>query len=196
MGPNDDSRLSTDPQGYFSRSLALLGMRSGEETGTRGKATLAVLVLASLILGCKIDSTRPPYGPIEGASDVKVELKAPAATQILAERLLADSLPVTRIELRDGWMETPWFDAATGKPTNQRRLGPEVVRVRAWVDPLEVGHSRLTVETLFRPLADPSVSDRELDRQVPPDHPTAARVDSVLKAMLRQYGDTSAGAGT
>ena len=154
--------------------------------------TRVLLLLVPLALGCKIDTTRPPYGPIDGATEIKIELKVSVATEILADRLRADSIPVTRVEVRDGWMESPWFDATTRRPTTRRRLGPEVVRVRAWVDPLEVGHSRLTVETLFRPLADPSLPDRELDRQVPPDHPTAVRVDSVLQRMLRQYGDTAA----
>jgi hypothetical protein len=46
----------------------------------------------------------------------------------------------------------------------------------------------LTVETLYRPLADPSLPERELERQVPRVHPTAVKVERVLEALLKRHG--------
>jgi hypothetical protein len=46
----------------------------------------------------------------------------------------------------------------------------------------------LTVETLYRPLADPSLPERELDRQVPRDHPVGKKVEKLLEDMLKRYG--------
>ena len=46
----------------------------------------------------------------------------------------------------------------------------------------------LTVETLYRPAADPSLSERELERQVPQTHPTALKVVAVLEALLKRHG--------
>jgi hypothetical protein len=46
----------------------------------------------------------------------------------------------------------------------------------------------LTVETLYRPLADPSLPERELERQVPLVHPTAVKVVRVLEALLKRHG--------
>jgi hypothetical protein len=43
------------------------------------------------------------------------------------------------------------------------------------------------VETVFRPLADPSLSSRELDRQVPPDHPIAKRITEILTQLAKLY---------
>jgi hypothetical protein len=44
------------------------------------------------------------------------------------------------------------------------------------------------VETIYRPVADPSVPDRELDRQVPRDHPVAIKVRAALQNLVKQYG--------
>jgi len=147
------------------------------------------LGLLALLLACQATTTRPTYGPVSGAETVVLELEVPGATRLLADRLKADSLPVTVIEQRDGFVETPWFDTTTSKPTGRRPLGAGVVRVRGWVDPEKPGFSRLTVETLFRDIADPSLPERELDREVPPDHPTAVRVRAVLDSLRKRYGE-------
>ena len=53
--------------------------------------------------------------------------------------------------------------------------------MRAWAEPTHPGNSKVTVETLYRPLADPSLPERELDRQVPRDHPVAIKVRAALQ---------------
>ena len=58
-------------------------------------------------------------------------------------------------EVRDGWLETTWFDAPSGRRTGARPIGVDTVRVRAWADPTHPGSSKVTVETVYRPLADP-----------------------------------------
>jgi hypothetical protein len=60
--------------------------------------------------------------------------------------------------------------------------------LRAWADPGRPGNTVLTIETLYRPLADPSLPERELERQVPPTHPTAVKVGRVLEALLKRHG--------
>jgi hypothetical protein len=99
-----------------------------------------------------------------------------------------DSLPLSRVEPRDGLIETPWFNATTLAATDARHLGPDVVQVRAWLDPTKPGSSRVTMETVYRPLADPSLPDRELDRLVPTDHPVGKRVGDLVTALARAYG--------
>jgi hypothetical protein len=95
------------------------------------------------------------------------------------------------VVLQDGFLETAWFNTRTKQPTQARRLGADVVQIRAWVDPTRQGHSRLTVETIYRPLADASLPTRELDRQVPGDHPIGKRVTEIVNELARLY----AGAG-
>lgn len=151
---------------------------------------LAAANLAALsLLACQPSTNRPAFGPVPEAAAVEVGLRVPEATERLAAALRDDSIPVTHIELRDGFLETPWFDAATGQPTARRPLGPNVVRVRGWVDPTRPRHSVLTVETVVRSINDPSVPARELESAAPAAHPTVVRVLAVLQQLGERLGD-------
>lgn len=145
------------------------------------------LLLAILAAGCKPYTPRPYFPPVTGAAKAEIFLDVPTATTILSEILDTDSLPVTRVEKRDGYIETAWFNATTKSPTKARPLGPEVVRVRAWIDPSRRAHSWITVETVYRPLADPALDQRDLDTQVPPDHPVGKRMAEIVTELAKLY---------
>jgi hypothetical protein len=144
--------------------------------------------LPVLALACQPATSRPPLVPRPEAAGQEIRLPVREATRRLADALKADTIPVQRVELRDGYMETPWFDARTGRPTSRRAIGTTVVRVRGWADPSRPGSSLLTVETVYRPLVDPSLPDRELEQAVPRDHRIAKKVAGVLTRMAQRYG--------
>jgi hypothetical protein len=146
------------------------------------------LAAALATAACRPDTTRPAITPFPEAAGVEIRLRPIEATRRLAEALQADSLPPSRVRMRDGYVETPWLDSATGRPTTRRPIGTSVVRLRAWADPGRPGNTVLTVETLYRPLADPSLPERELERQVPRTHPVAIKVEQVLAALLKRHG--------
>jgi hypothetical protein len=148
----------------------------------------ACLTAAALVAACRPNTTRPAITPYPEAAGVEIRLRPPEATRRLAEALQADSITPARVRLRDGYIETAWLDSATGRPTPRRPIGTGVVRLRAWADPGRPGNTVLTIETLYRPLADPSLPERELERQVPPTHPTAVKVGRVLEALLKRHG--------
>lgn len=152
------------------------------------RATLAAMAVA-IGLSCKPNTTRPLFSPVAGAPFADLNLAVPRGTGIVAQALRDDSLPLSKVEPRDGIIETPWFDASSLAPTKARILGPNVVQVRAWLDPTKPGGSRVVIETVYRPFADPSVPERELDRQVPADHPIGKRVGEVVTALSKLYGD-------
>jgi hypothetical protein len=137
---------------------------------------------------CQPTTTRPSFTPLPEAAGSELRLRVREATRRLAEALRADTIPIRRIELRDGYLESPWFDTRNGRPTKRRPSGPGVVRVRAWIDPARPGSSQLTVETLYRPVMDPSLPTRELERQVARDHRTARKVEGVLGRLVQRYG--------
>lgn len=141
-----------------------------------------------LVCACRPDTTRPSFLPLPEAAWTEIRLPPQEATRRLAEALEADSLPPAQVRIRDGYIETAWLDSATGRPTAKRPIGTDVVRVHAWADPGRPGNSVLTVETSYRPLADPSRPERELDRQVPREHPIAVKVEGILEAMVKRYG--------
>jgi len=150
------------------------------------------LGLVGFVLGaaaCQPNTTRPPFPPLPEAAGSEIRLPVPMATRRLAEALKADSIPTRKVRLRDGYIETPWFEARSGRPIGQRRaIGPGVVRIRAWADPARPGSSQLTVETLYRPRVDPSLPYRELEREVSRDHPVAKKVEAVLLGLVKRFG--------
>lgn len=141
-----------------------------------------------LAAACQPFTNRPPVVPRPEAVGQELRLSRREATRRLAAALRADTIPIRRVELRDGYMESPWFDARTGRPTRRRPLGSGVVKIRAWADPARPGSSRLTVETLYHPLADPSLPSRELEQPAPPEHRVARKVTAVLARMAERYG--------
>jgi hypothetical protein len=143
---------------------------------------------AAAMGACQPTTSRPPFAPLPEAAGQELRLPVREATRRLAEALRADTIPIRRVEIRDGYMESPWFDAATGRPTARRPIGPGVVRVRAWADPARPGSSQLTVETLYQPVADPSLPDRELEREVGRDHRIARKVAAALGRLAKRYG--------
>ncbi len=147
-----------------------------------------VLTALGVLAACNPNSTRPGLTPVPEAAATEIRLPPQEATRSLAAALEADSLPPARVRIRDAYIETAWLDSATGQPTRRRPIGTGVVKVRAWADPGRPGNSILIVETLYRPLADPSLPERELEHQVPREHPTALKVERILEAMLKQYG--------
>jgi hypothetical protein len=145
---------------------------------------------------CQASTTRPPFVPYPEAAHGEIGFGNPdrvatviRATQVLAEALRADSIPVARVEERDGYLETRWFEASSLQPTSREPLGPDVVRVRAWVTPAKPGFGTIEVETVYRPLIDPSLPARELETPVPDDHPVGRRVADVVKKLVERYGE-------
>lgn len=149
-------------------------------------ALFLTLVLAS---GCKPGTVRPAFPPVQGAVRVEVELKVPQATEVLGEILKSDTLPISRVDTRDGLIESEWFRVADKRAVGGRPVGPDVVRVRAWIDPSRSGYSYITMETVYHQVADPSLTSRQLDQQVPSDHPTGKRILQIATELQRLYGD-------
>jgi hypothetical protein len=152
-----------------------------------GLARALVIVLVGLS-ACQPSTTRPTFTPLPEAAVTEIRLSQLDATRQLAEGLRAESIPVSRVELRDGYIESSWLDSATGQRSSRRPIGTGVVRVRAWADPARPGNTLLTVETLYQPFLDPSLPQRELEREVPRDHPVAVKVRALLQNLVKRYG--------
>ena len=149
----------------------------------------SLCVSLTLTAGCQPNTGRPSFAPLPESARTEIRLSVREATRHLAAALRADSIPIRKVLLRDGYLESSWFDAKTGLPTAGRRpIGTGIVRVRAWADPARPGSSLLAVETSYRPLADPSLPERELERQVPPGHAVALKVEAVLRRLVERFG--------
>ena len=145
---------------------------------------LAPTIAAVALLGaCSPATSRPAFTPMPEARRGELELEVPVATERLAAALTEAGIPVARVAARDGFVETRWFDAASGRPVGGRPLGANQVRVRGWVTPSRHGYSEVVVETVYRPFADPSKTPRELEQSVPYAHPTRARIREVFNSL-------------
>ena len=145
-------------------------------------------VTVALIAACQLATKRPPFEPLPEARHVDLALGRAEATERLVEALREDSIPLARVELRDGYVESPWFEAETGRAVPGGKPGAGVVRVRGWVEPARVRQSEVRLEAVFRQIWDPSLPERELERPVAADHPVLVRVDSVLARLAERYG--------
>lgn len=151
------------------------------------RALLAGLLV--LTAGCETTTRRPPFQPMPQALTVEVRLELDDATRLLAERLAADSFPVRKIELADGYIETDWFVIPGFGPPAGRPLGTPTDKVRAWVDPGRPGHSRYTLEVIYQAWVDPSRDSREGERPVGDTHTARTRALGVLRTIAERYGD-------
>ena len=157
---------------------------------------VAIATLGVGLWACKATTGRPYFVPMPeaGHGEIGFEIADPAATitratEVLADALRADSIPVETVRLRDGYLETPWFDTTSLAATNTRPLGAGVVKVRGWVDPAKPGFGDVEVETVYIPYADPSRPERDLEAPVAADHPVAKRIASVIKALVAKFGE-------
>jgi hypothetical protein len=147
------------------------------------------LAVGAVVAACQPNTTRPGFTPLPEAAGTEVRLPVKDATRYLADALRGDSIPIRRVMVRDGYLESNWFYAKSKRAIRGRRpLGTGIVRVRAWADPARPGSSQLTVEKSYRPLSDPSLPSRELDRQVPRNHPIGVLVEAALKQLVERYG--------
>lgn len=148
-----------------------------------------LLPLLALATACHPTTTRPDLLPVPDASRLEVELFVPEATRALALALDVDSIPVSRTEPDDGWLETGWFDANSLAPVEGRPLGLDAVRVRAFIDPARPNHSLIQVEVVYRAVANPARPARDLEAMVPTGHPVRERVRRALSRLQEAYGE-------
>lgn len=155
------------------------------------------LLVTLALVACDPGTTRPDLLPMPEARTLEVSVPRAEAIDSLHAALVADSFPVARSVPRDAWLETSWFDAATLRPAGRSGLGAGVMRIRGWAEPSRPGESILVVELVYRPMADPSIPPRELERSVPSSDSVYARVERLLQRIQASIGsDHGAPPGT
>ena len=139
-------------------------------------------------MACDPGTTRPDLTPFPEARTIEVLGDRDSALSVLRYALSIDSIPIARVSDRDHWLESPWFDGQTLAPAGTQAIGRGVMKLRGWADPSRQGASLLVVELVYRPMADPSVPSRELERPVPTTDSVYARVGRALKLVSDSVG--------
>ena len=119
-----------------------------------------------LLAACTPVTTRPDFGPDPRAIVVLLDARPERVTAELAKLVPAESLEVARSNVRDGYVETAWYDTQDHRTVRRDRDVSHfaaTVKIRFWADPYVPGETRLTIEPVYRPRYDPSRPERDLE---------------------------------
>ena len=131
-----------------------------------------------LVLGaCTPATTRPSFAPLPEALHAVINAPPARVTAFADSLLRTDTVGVRFFHLQDAFLETKEF-AGTH-------------RLRLWADPDVPGKSRVTIEAVYRPTADPSRTPRDLERAAPPGSPGQLRAEQLLAALKDKLGVTT-----
>jgi len=143
------------------------------------------------LAACTPVTTRPDFLPDPQASRLVLDAPPARVTPEIAVLVAAESLQVERVNVRDGYVETTWYDTRSRRSFRGAGDVPDLaatVKIRCWADPYVPGQTQLTVETVSRPRYDPSRTERDLEVVVPKTHAGRAIADSLVAALKKRFG--------
>ena len=151
-------------------------------------AAAAVLVLAT---ACNPVSSRPAFTPYPEDQAVLLTGAVPDLTAQVASWLASQGIHTEWVSPEDGYVESTWYDTDTRQNTDGTGdIGAMQVtfKVRVWLDPDAPGKSRMTAEAVYRPLADPSRTERDQERAARPGSGGAVLVQELIDEMRKKFG--------
>ncbi len=154
----------------------------------------SALLTLILLTACTPVTTRPDFLPDPQASRLVLDARPERVTPEIAALVAAESLQVERVNVRDGYVETAWYDTRSHRSFRGARDVSDLaatVKIRCWADPYVPGQTRLTVEAVYRPRYDPSRTERDLEVIVPKTHAGHAIADSLVAALRKRFGTPS-----
>ena len=152
---------------------------------------LAVAMAVGVGVGCPSAGTvRPPFRPLPDAfvDTLGAEILGELVAEI-EQRMREAGFEIRVTSELDGYVETQWYDIRTKRSGGDQPAHPErLVRLRFWLDPLGPLGYQITSEAVHRLMTDPSLSERDLERMVPPGHQTERIVVEILDALKARFG--------
>lgn len=146
---------------------------------------------AGLVVACTPVTTRPDFRPDPRALVIVLDARPERVTLELETLVPAESLALAHINLRDGYVETTWYDPTRRQSDRGERAIAHLstaVKIRCWADPWVPGQTRLTVEPVYRPRFDPSRAERDLEFIVPEAHPGHRIAVRLIEKLKEKFG--------
>ena len=143
-----------------------------------------VALVVLLCAACNPASTRPAFAPYPEAKYAVINAPPAKVTEEAKIWLVAQGPTIAHSNLRDGFLETGWYDATDSS------AAPIRVKIRLWADPDVTGKSRVRVEAVYQPVEDPSRTPRDLEVAVPEDSAGQRLAQRFLKALIEKLGRT------
>ena len=133
---------------------------------------------------CGAGGVRPTFHPFPEAITDTIAGEPEAIVEHLSELLQDEGIELRWVRVREGYVETKWFDPVTGRTGGGRSLNTEgVVRLRFWTD-LAMEHESVVVgEAVRRRVVDPSLPVRETEAHVEPEHPSYELLQHILELL-------------
>src|SRR2546426_6109455 len=147
-----------------------------------------ILVFAA---ACPPIPTRPDFRPDPRALIVILDARPERVTAALDSLVPAESLEVAHSSVRDGYVETAWYDTQAHRSRHHEReianLG-DTVKTRFWADPWEPGQTPLTIQPVYRPRYDPSRPERDLELIAPKEHQGYKIAQRFVDKLKERFG--------
>ncbi len=149
-----------------------------------------------LLAACTPVTTRPDFFPDPRAPVVLLNARPERVTAELASLVPAESLEVGRLNVRDGYVETVWYDTRARRSRHHERDIADfaaTVKLRFWADPYVPGQTRLTIEPVYRPRYDPSRPERDLEVILSKEHDGYKIAQQFVEKLKQRFGTPKAG---
>src|SRR5216110_2257137 len=151
----------------------------------------SALRICLLVAACTPVTTRPDFRPDPRALVVTLDARPERVTAALDSLVPAESLEVAHSNVRDGYVETAWYETQAHRSRHHEReitnLGA-TVKIRFWADPWVPGQTRLTIEPVYRPRYDPSRVERDLEMIVDKDDDGYKLAQRFVEGLKKRFG--------
>src|SRR5438046_8703415 len=144
-----------------------------------------------LVAACTPVTTRPDFRPDPGALVVTLDERRGRITAALDSLVRAESLEIAHANVRDGYVETAWYDTQAHRTRRHERDITNLaatVKIRFWADPWVPGQTRLTTEPVYRPRYDPSRPERDLEVIASKEHEGYKIAQRLVDKLKQKFG--------
>ena len=144
-----------------------------------------------LLAACTPITTRPAFRPDPRALTVVLDARPERVTTALDSLVAAESLEVARANVRDGYVETAWYDTRAHRIRHHEREITNLaatLKIRFWADPWVPGQTRLTTEPVYRPRYDPSRPERDLEVIASEEHEGYKIAQRLVEKLKQKFG--------
>src|SRR5438045_1469511 len=151
----------------------------------------STLRICLLFAACTPVTTRPDFKPDPRALVVVLNARPERVAVALDSLVPAESLEVARFNVRDGYVETAWYDTEARRTRHHERdiaSFTRTVKIRFWADPWVPGQTRLTIEPVYRPRYDPSRVERDLEMIVDKDDDGYKLAQRFVEGLKKRFG--------
>ncbi len=147
--------------------------------------------LCLVVAACTPITTRPDLRPVPRALTVVLDARPERVTAVLDSLVAAESLEVAHANVRDGYVETAWYDTQAHRTRHHEREITNLaatLKIRFWADPWVPGQTRLTTEPVYRPRYDPSRPERDLEVIASKEHEGYKIAQRLVDKLKQKFG--------